>query len=808
MSTGESRNDAPVSSGSGRMTPKRRAPYTLSAGTVIGGVYEVIKPLGRGGMGEVYLVRHTKLDIERAVKILLPKIVTAKPLFADRFMQEARLAIQIQHPNIINVMDANKDENLNIYYIVMELVDGESIRTIIRQNGTFTEEDTLEIALCVGQALEEADKHGIVHRDIKPDNIMLTRDNRVKLADLGIAKSPSDTSHGDLTAPDVLIGTPAYVSPEQVANAQKVDCRADIYSMGVSMYEMLTGEKPYRGTSTVDILAHLFNENEPVPDVCERNPDVSPKTAELIRMMMAKELSKRPQNWKVLCRKIKKIQKELNKVLTEETQTTTSGPRPRIAPEKPSGLILGGMEKPFDWKALKPRLKQVAMIAVPLVVGFVISMLIGNGFLSVSTYRKASSRLVLFWWGSPWREDCEKYELTPTLDVMFFSAPMKTVWVEQRKPLIPLPINEPVTPPSPPPAEDGKGYGKIVFRLPTGDVNGVSEYLRQKKGEKKMTVSGEKIGQISIPVEDDLEIPSGEHELSIALPGFEEFRPSVTVAGGEETVQYLNLRPLHGTIELRCNVEPFQIWTVATKEWQAKKNGEQMDVESLRDVRLLARADGYAEKELTIKVEPGETKGVDVELEKKRSYVVSADEEREMEEAMREYKKEEYSKALKIWKKLAEKGNPEAKYHVGEVLEGTKTDGNKFRYPDRREAYKYFKEAADNEYAPAYYKMGYYYENGVEELKPDRDLGLRWYERGARVKEKECLKRMGQIRNAEKAYKNALEYFREAYNADSNDPETVECLIELYRQPETRNDNEYLNLKRKLKEMKTRGLRE
>ena len=295
-----------ISAGSSPSTTsaqKRMVRYTLPANAMIG-PYRIEKALGRGGMGEVYLARHVKLNIFRAIKILLPSIAEKDHIYAERFMNEARLAIDIRHQNIINVMDANQDDKYGVYYIVMEYVDGASIRKIIKAKGRFDEQSALKIVLKVSEALLAAEKMKIVHRDIKPDNIMITSDGEVKLADLGIAKSNSGNENVELTNPQMMLGTIAYISPEQASDAQSVDSRADIYSLGVTLYEMLAAEKPYTGTQ-VEILQQLFN--APVPNVQAKVPSITPLTAKLLKKMMAKDKNDRPRDFETLCRLIKKL---------------------------------------------------------------------------------------------------------------------------------------------------------------------------------------------------------------------------------------------------------------------------------------------------------------------------------------------------------------------------------------------------------------------------------------------------------------------------------------------------------------------
>ncbi len=276
--------------------------YSLNEGDQLGS-YRIRKPLGRGGMGEVYLALHTKLNVLRAVKILPARFCSADKHYGERFLQEARSAIQMEHPNVIAVYDAEYDEKREIYYSVMEYVDGGTVRAALRSMGAYAEKQALMIVLKVSEALIAAEKAGLVHRDIKPDNIMLTRNGVVKLADLGIAKTASDEQHGrDKTS---ITGTPAYMSPEQATDPNKVDIRADIYSLGVTFYEMLTGTKPYRGDKTVDILKLVFE--EPVPDPRKVNPQISKVCGRLVMRMMAKKCGDRPASAEELNRDLKAI---------------------------------------------------------------------------------------------------------------------------------------------------------------------------------------------------------------------------------------------------------------------------------------------------------------------------------------------------------------------------------------------------------------------------------------------------------------------------------------------------------------------
>ena len=218
---------------------KKSEPDVLKPGDIFE-KYTVEKLLGRGGMGAVYLVRHNILDSLFALKVLFPEVASKNRQFVDRFIREAKLACKIKHPNLIAVHDAGKNPENGMYYIIMDYASGGSVRDLLKRTGHISPIQAVQIIRQVASALETARKHNMVHRDIKPDNIMFTSDGSAKLADLGIAKS-TDEQDTMLTMEASVFGTPAYMSPEQAMDSSKVDCRADIYSLGIVFYEMLSG---------------------------------------------------------------------------------------------------------------------------------------------------------------------------------------------------------------------------------------------------------------------------------------------------------------------------------------------------------------------------------------------------------------------------------------------------------------------------------------------------------------------------------------------------------------------------------------
>ena len=256
------------------------------------GKYIIVKRIGKGGMGEVFLAKHKTLGTYRALKVLPKELLEDNSKFLERFIREAKLASEIRHPNVVGVMDVETDSAYGLPYIVMEYIDGGSLRGSLATNKKLSEEQAVVIVEAIASALRAAEEHHVVHRDIKPDNIMFTKQGEVKLADLGIAKN--DDKENELTKTNMMIGTPAYLPPEQAQNAKGVDGRADIYSLGATFYEMLTGQHPYPGSTTIEILHKLFS--DPVPDPRKVNPEVSPASAAIVMKMLAKKPKDRFQN--------------------------------------------------------------------------------------------------------------------------------------------------------------------------------------------------------------------------------------------------------------------------------------------------------------------------------------------------------------------------------------------------------------------------------------------------------------------------------------------------------------------------------
>mgnify|MGYP001190414687 FL=1 len=233
----------------------------------LGDRYELGEPLGRGGMAEVLEGRDLRLGRRVAVKILRPDLAK-DPAFQSRFRREAQSAASLNHPNIVAVYDTGEDilgdesASVVVPYIVMEYVDGQTLRQLLASGRRLLPERALEITAGVLAALDYSHRHGIVHRDIKPANVMLTRTGDVKVMDFGIARALADAS-ATMTAASAVMGTAQYLSPEQ-ARGEVVDARSDLYSTGCLLYELLTGRPPFTGDSPVSVAYQHVSEN-PLP---------------------------------------------------------------------------------------------------------------------------------------------------------------------------------------------------------------------------------------------------------------------------------------------------------------------------------------------------------------------------------------------------------------------------------------------------------------------------------------------------------------------------------------------------------------
>lgn len=258
----------------------------LTSGEMFGD-YRIVSMLGKGGMAEVWLLEIESRHEFCAVKVLDPE-KAADHTMRQRFLSEARLAKEIDHPNVVKVFDIGEDPITGLCYIIMEYVPGGTLAELIAEQGRLPLAKAVSLVRDLALLLERAKSRGIVHRDLKPSNIMFAADGSFRVSDLGTARV--NVLDGDGMSPALtakigaFVGTPAYMAPEQMVDPRGVDGRADIYSLGIMFFEMLTGVRPYPSLTNVQIMAKAVT-NEPIPDVRTVDPTIPAVVANIIRIM-------------------------------------------------------------------------------------------------------------------------------------------------------------------------------------------------------------------------------------------------------------------------------------------------------------------------------------------------------------------------------------------------------------------------------------------------------------------------------------------------------------------------------------------
>jgi len=298
----------------------------MSQPRLLGGRYELDTVIGRGGMAEVYRARDLRLDRVVAVKTLRSDLAR-DPTFQARFRREAQSAASLNHPSVIAVYDTGEDTigDTSIPYIVMEYVDGSTLRDLLRENRALMPDKALEITDGVLRALDYSHRGQIVHRDIKPANVMLTRNHEVKVMDFGIARAMHDAA-STMTQTAQVIGTAQYLSPEQ-ARGERVDARSDIYSTGCVLYELLTGKPPFTGDSPVAI-AYQHVREEPIPP-SQVDPEIPTWADAIVLKAMAKDPENRYQN-------ATEFRQEIQRVMHGQPITSTAA----------STMLMGAQQQP------------------------------------------------------------------------------------------------------------------------------------------------------------------------------------------------------------------------------------------------------------------------------------------------------------------------------------------------------------------------------------------------------------------------------------------------------------------------------
>ena len=325
--------------------------WDLPTGSVFGGRYQIIEPLGRGGMGRVYRALDVKANEEVAIKLIRPDIAEDKRTL-ERFVNEIKLAHRVSHRNIGKMYHLGEDQGL--HYITMEYVPGEDLKSFIHRSRRLDIATTVAIAKQVCSGLSEAHDAGIVHRDLKPSNVMIDKDGNAKILDFGIARAAGAPG---VTAEGSVIGTPEYMSPEQVEGLE-ADRRSDIYSFGVILFEMVTGRLPF-AAETPFVVAFKHQSERPTPPE-ELNPQIPPQLSAVILRCLEKDRAKRYQTVEDLCRDLSGV---------EETIHTTPVPAPWAKPATTRKTALQAAVERFPWrKAIIPVAAFLGIMAAGTVI--------------------------------------------------------------------------------------------------------------------------------------------------------------------------------------------------------------------------------------------------------------------------------------------------------------------------------------------------------------------------------------------------------------------------------------------------------
>jgi len=304
--------------------------------------FEIIEKIGQGGMGAVFRARQVTMDRVVAVKIL-PKKLSADPRYKERFFREARLCARLNHLNIVNAIDCGEADGYTFY--AMEYIEGHTVKELLKQKGTFTEAEAEPIARQTAEALRYANAQQLIHRDIKPDNIIIAKDGTAKLLDLGLAKVTGNNEDSSLTQTGQAVGTPHYISPEQARGEQNIDTRTDIYSLGATLYHLFTGKPVFPEGAPASIMAkHLI---ECAPAVTEQNPEISEDWAAVVCKMMAKDPKDRYADFGEFLADLDAIKNNVVPSALSFRGKSSCAPPPKAKPGKKGAGATTGMRAPI-----------------------------------------------------------------------------------------------------------------------------------------------------------------------------------------------------------------------------------------------------------------------------------------------------------------------------------------------------------------------------------------------------------------------------------------------------------------------------
>ncbi|WP_376793595.1 protein kinase [Thermogemmatispora sp.] len=304
-------------------------------GRVIKGRYKLIDERGRGNFATVYVARDLENNHIYAIKVLHVELAGDSELLA-RFQREARILLHLSDPHIVRIIDYGEDHNM--HFIVMDYIDGQNLKYHTITYGPLKPSRALNYAHQIVEGLDVAYRHGVVHRDIKPQNILINTKDVVKITDFGLARSSETVT---LTRSNMFMGTPYYIAPEQAESGRSADTRSDLYSVATVLFEMLTGHPPFEGETAVDIV--IKHMNEKVPSICRQRPGLPPEMDQFFQKAMAKAPTERYQTPQEFLAALEQLQQRVHELGVDERAEPPEGERPappRLPPQKQARLVV------------------------------------------------------------------------------------------------------------------------------------------------------------------------------------------------------------------------------------------------------------------------------------------------------------------------------------------------------------------------------------------------------------------------------------------------------------------------------------
>ncbi len=496
------------------------------------GRYEILGELGRGAMGVVYRARDPIIDRVVALKTIdLALTGAALASFEERFFQEARSAGRLNHPNIVTIYDAGKADGLA--YIAMEFLEGTTLREVLDEHPPLSIPRILETVAQVARGLAYAHENGVVHRDVKPANIIVLRNRRPKITDFGIARLGEAGGVGSERA-----GSPKYMSPEQIRGDVTLDGRSDVFSLGTVLYEMLTGKAPFNGETVTEIMQAVLEHTPPVPSVVD--PHVPPELDGVVMRMLAQRADDRYPSARSLFRELRRVDENFA-ARAGETPAPPARTEPDVfvpnVPSRPPGagdrtLVIGEGPRPRQWRW--QRIAALGAAAIAIAVVAMIPLKLQYSDADANATREAASKPPPVVAAVPAPEPATAGPVeqeVPPVEAEPPPPPRKKVAAPRPARKAPEPTPVVVAPPPPPPVE----VAAVAPPPPPPPATGTLLISITPWGE--IFVDGKRRG-VASPLAS-LDLPPGSHRVEIRNTWQPSYFANVTVqAGGTQRLEH------------------------------------------------------------------------------------------------------------------------------------------------------------------------------------------------------------------------------------------------------------------------------